>query len=82
MFLLDGDSISSFTLQPALITLTEPPPLEGDSDVVKVSDWEKHMLEYGCGVTMYRTSEISQLVLKGIPQHIRGEMWMIFSGRA
>ena len=29
---------------------------------------------------MYRTHEMHQLVLEGIPEKYRGEMWMVFSG--
>lgn len=29
---------------------------------------------------MYRTHDTHQLVLKGIPDKYRGEMWMVFSG--
>ena len=29
---------------------------------------------------MYRTHELHQLVLKGIPDRYRGHMWMVFSG--
>lgn len=29
---------------------------------------------------MYRTHATHELVLKGIPEKYRGEMWMVFSG--
>ena len=31
---------------------------------------------------MYRTHATHELVLKGIPEKYRGEMWMVFSGAA
>ncbi|CAL4133704.1 unnamed protein product, partial [Meganyctiphanes norvegica] len=34
----------------------------------------------GEGVTMYRTVETAHLVLQGLPDSIRPEIWMIFSG--
>jgi hypothetical protein len=44
--------------------------------------WELHFAEYGRGVSMYRTTEISKLVLQGIPDRLRREVWMSFSGMA
>ncbi|GFS17024.1 TBC1 domain family member 9, partial [Elysia marginata] len=32
------------------------------------------------GMCMYRTHNTQELVLKGIPDNLRGEMWMVFSG--
>ena len=29
---------------------------------------------------MYRTSKLQELVIKGIPSSIRGELWLTFSG--
>lgn len=29
---------------------------------------------------MYRTSKTRDLVLKGIPESLRGELWLLFSG--
>ncbi|VVD02906.1 unnamed protein product [Leptidea sinapis] len=34
----------------------------------------------GRGVSMYRTTEGSELVVKGIPESLRGELWSVFSG--
>jgi hypothetical protein len=42
--------------------------------------WELHFAEYGHGVSMYRTTDISKLVLQGIPDRLRREVWMSFSG--
>ena len=44
--------------------------------------WELHFAEYGRGVSMYRTTDISKLVLQGIPDRLRREVWMSFSGMA
>lgn len=29
---------------------------------------------------MYRTEKTKELVLKGIPESMRGELWLLFSG--
>lgn len=46
----------------------------------KVIQWELHFGEYGRGISMYRTPEISRLVLQGIPDTLRREVWLNFSG--
>ncbi|XP_026276184.1 TBC1 domain family member 9 [Frankliniella occidentalis] len=46
----------------------------------KVIQWELHFGEYGRGISMYRTPEISKLVLQGIPDTLRREIWLNFSG--
>jgi hypothetical protein len=47
---------------------------------VKERLWEDHFLEYGRGVHMFRTEKIQKLVAMGIPESLRGELWMTFSG--
>ncbi|KAM8764944.1 TBC1 domain family member 9B isoform 1-T1 [Rhynchonycteris naso] len=42
--------------------------------------WNMHFFEYGRGVCMYRTAKMRELVLKGIPERLRGELWLLFSG--
>ena len=32
------------------------------------------------GMCMYRTHKTHELILKGLPEKYRGEMWMLFSG--
>ncbi|XP_050344939.1 TBC1 domain family member 9 isoform X3 [Nymphalis io] len=46
----------------------------------KEKQWEDHMAEVGRGVSMYRTTEGSELVVNGIPESLRGELWSVFSG--
>ncbi|XP_066572781.1 TBC1 domain family member 9B isoform X2 [Amia ocellicauda] len=47
---------------------------------MKEESWNIHFFEFGRGVCMYRTSKTRELVLKGIPESLRGELWMLFSG--
>lgn len=49
-------------------------------DQVKRQLWALHFEEYGRGVSMYRTHEGRNLILNGIPDDLRGEMWMVSSG--
>lgn len=47
---------------------------------MKEESWHIHFFEYGRGVCMYRTAKMRELVLKGIPESLRGELWLLFSG--
>lgn len=47
---------------------------------MKEESWHIHFFEYGRGVCMYRTAKTRELVLKGIPEGLRGELWLLFSG--
>ncbi|XP_069954953.1 TBC1 domain family member 9 isoform X1 [Cherax quadricarinatus] len=53
---------------------------EGDCEKRKEALWDRHWSEYGRGVTMYRTVETLRLVLEGLPDTVRREVWLIFSG--
>lgn len=46
----------------------------------KEKQWELHFAEYGRGITMYRTTETAKLIIQGLPQTLRGEVWLTFSG--
>ncbi|XP_040580155.1 TBC1 domain family member 9 [Lepeophtheirus salmonis] len=46
----------------------------------KEMQWQKYFETYGRGVSMYRTKELSILIIQGIPNTFRSDMWMIFSG--
>ena len=46
---------------------------------------QKVMMTISCllicrGVCMYRTVETQHLIIKGLPDSLRGEMWMLYSG--
>ncbi|XP_061541189.1 TBC1 domain family member 9B isoform X1 [Phycodurus eques] len=47
---------------------------------MKEEAWNIHFSEFGRGVCMYRTSRTRELVLGGIPESLRGELWLLFSG--
>ncbi|XP_068592952.1 TBC1 domain family member 8 isoform X2 [Cebidichthys violaceus] len=46
---------------------------------VKERLWEDHFTEFGRGVHMFRTDKIQRLVAMGIPESLRGELWMTLS---
>lgn len=46
----------------------------------QIGKWDHHFLEYGRGVSTYRSFEAMELVLEGIPDKYRGEIWMLYSG--
>ncbi|XP_042274745.1 TBC1 domain family member 9B isoform X1 [Thunnus maccoyii] len=47
---------------------------------MKEEAWNIHFSEFGRGVCMYRTSRTRELILNGIPESLRGELWLLFSG--
>uniref|UniRef100_A0A8C5E976 TBC1 domain family member 9 n=1 Tax=Gouania willdenowi TaxID=441366 RepID=A0A8C5E976_GOUWI len=52
----------------------------GAKEFLKEQAWKTHFTEYGQGVCMYRTEKTKELVLQGIPESMRGELWLLFSG--
>lgn len=57
-------------------------PLIGQQakEFLKEQAWKNHFAEFGQGVCMYRTEKTKELVQKGIPENMRGELWLLFSG--
>ncbi|KAG9480108.1 hypothetical protein GDO78_011882 [Eleutherodactylus coqui] len=49
-------------------------------EFLKEQAWKIHFQEYGQGICMYRTQKTRDLVLKGIPESMRGDLWLLFSG--
>uniref|UniRef100_A0A3B3TIA1 TBC1 domain family member 9 n=1 Tax=Poecilia latipinna TaxID=48699 RepID=A0A3B3TIA1_9TELE len=62
------------TFDPAIFTSSQA------KEFLKEQAWKNHFTEYGEGVCMYRTEKTKELVLKGIPESMRGELWLLFSG--
>ena len=47
---------------------------------IKEDNWQKHFNEYGRGISFYRTTDLYELILDGLPDKLRCELWLIFSG--
>ncbi|EDW18570.1 TBC1 domain family member 9 isoform X1 [Drosophila mojavensis] len=46
----------------------------------KLARWEDHFRDFGRGIAMYRTTDVINLIVEGIPDKLRQEIWLIFSG--
>lgn len=46
---------------------------------IKTTLWNDHFVEYGRTVCMFRTEKIRKLVAMGIPESLRGRLWLLFS---
>ncbi|XP_026232346.1 TBC1 domain family member 8 [Anabas testudineus] len=57
------------------------PGTNGNKSMEQVKErlWEDHFSEFGRGVHMFRTEKIQRLVAMGIPESLRGELWMTLS---
>ncbi|XP_035533054.1 LOW QUALITY PROTEIN: TBC1 domain family member 8 [Morone saxatilis] len=57
------------------------PGTNGNKSMEQVKErlWEDHFTEFGRGVHMFRTEKIQRLVAMGIPESLRGELWMTLS---
>ncbi|XP_021097243.1 TBC1 domain family member 8B isoform X4 [Heterocephalus glaber] len=69
----------------ALMTVFHPQNLETLNskmlkEKMKEQSWNILFSECGRGVTMFRTRKTRHLVVRGIPETLRGELWMLFSG--
>lgn len=78
----EDEPIEPWTLQPALNTIFPLPtnPESAARESVKSDLWKLHFLDHGTGISTYRTSKARELVLMGIPEKLRGELWMLYSG--
>ncbi|KAM9053119.1 TBC1 domain family member 8 isoform 2-T2 [Megaptera novaeangliae] len=46
---------------------------------IKMRLWDDHFVEYGRTVCMFRTEKLRKLVAMGIPESLRGKLWLLFS---
>ena len=76
------DSQNSWAPEEALSTKFpfKDSPESRAKESVKINLWDLHFIEYGRGLSCYRTSKARELVIKGIPDNLRGELWMLYSG--
>lgn len=51
-----------------------------ETQEAKLIKWENHFKEFGRGIQMFRTSDTANLVIEGIPDLLRQEVWMNLSG--
>ncbi|XP_037933596.1 TBC1 domain family member 9 [Teleopsis dalmanni] len=72
----------SWGKQTALIKIFKT---EFSAEMLKIQDekmarWESHFRDFGRGISMFRTTEVINLIVEGIPDKLREEIWLIFSG--
>ncbi|XP_053563621.1 TBC1 domain family member 8 isoform X2 [Bombina bombina] len=58
---------------------TKNPDAGLSREQIKEHLWKDHFAEYGRTVCMFRTEKIRKLVAMGIPESLRGELWLVFS---
>ncbi|XP_030373386.1 TBC1 domain family member 9 [Scaptodrosophila lebanonensis] len=46
----------------------------------KLARWDSHFRDFGRGIGMFRTTDVINLIVEGIPDKLRQEIWLIFSG--
>nr|XP_055234404.1 TBC1 domain family member 8 isoform X3 [Gorilla gorilla gorilla] len=59
---------------------SQSPDSRMSREQIKISLWNDHFVEYGRTVCMFRTEKIRKLVAMGIPESLRGRLWLLFSG--
>uniref|UniRef100_A0A8C6WKG5 TBC1 domain family member 8B n=1 Tax=Neogobius melanostomus TaxID=47308 RepID=A0A8C6WKG5_9GOBI len=69
----------------ALMTVFHPQDMENLDpkmlkEKMKEQSWNIHFSEYGRGTSMFFTKKTRDLIVRGVPEALRGELWMLFSG--
>lgn len=67
--------------QQVIMFISDSVRLCQSTEQLKERLWEEHFTEFGRGVHMFRTEKIQKLVAMGIPESLRGELWMTLSGK-
>uniref|UniRef100_A0A8C7LAL8 TBC1 domain family member 8B n=1 Tax=Oncorhynchus kisutch TaxID=8019 RepID=A0A8C7LAL8_ONCKI len=81
-----GQKESSKTVSnEALMTVFHPQDAENLDpkmlkEKMKEQSWDIHFSEYGRGTSMFCTKKTRDLIVRGVPEALRGELWMLFSG--
>jgi len=79
-----GDSISDGKINEPLRFIFQTK--EHDNSIIKIKQrakevkWDLYFKEHGDGVSMYKTKELVKMVLVGIPESLRANLWLKFSG--
>lgn len=81
----ESEKARSLQLHPEALTAvfqqssSQSPDSRMSREQVKTSLWNDHFVEYGRTVCMFRTEKIRKLVAMGIPESLRGRLWLLFS---
>ncbi|KAG2463671.1 TBC8B protein, partial [Polypterus senegalus] len=84
--LMVGQKVSSRTVSTeALMNVFHPQDAENLDpkmlkEKMKEQSWNIHFAEFGRGVSMFRTKKTRELIIRGVPEALRGELWLLFSG--
>ncbi|KAF7493030.1 TBC1 domain family member 9 [Sarcoptes scabiei] len=73
----------SWSIEPPLnekFSFNDISPETRAKESVKLNLWELHFLEYGRGISCYRVEKTRDLILQGIPDALRHELWLLYSG--
>lgn len=60
---------------------------EHDNRFIKIKqrakevEWDLYFKEHGKGVSMYKTKDLVKMVLVGIPESLKSNLWLTFSGK-
>ncbi|KAL1451988.1 hypothetical protein WDU94_006309 [Cyamophila willieti] len=76
----NGGSESPIEIQCPLLNVFKTEPINKSKEVVKDKNWELHFNKYKRGVSMYKTVEMTNLILLGVPDAKRREIWLTCSG--
>lgn len=77
-----GESDNEFVIQRPLnelFTMPKEPEVEA-KEAVRENLWDLYFADFGRGLPTHRTPKARELVMKGIPDKYRGELWMLYSG--